>query len=202
MRRDPDRQPGPGRRHVDRTSRVAAGPTRPRPNVRPVPSRRPQTSVAPGRGSGGLARLDPDRSEAWATASCCRPSAGSPIARRRDHARAADAIASANGNLRNWKRLAVVSVATDPAFPDPRVTRRSRRPPPALRPKPTAPDPDPRASPTRPPRRTTRRSPIWRQKPMPTRPRPRANRGRTGRPSRSQERANVAPESSSTPARF
>jgi len=33
---------------------------------------------------------------------------------------------------RNWKRLQVVSVATDPAFPDPRVT-----PPPTPTPKPT-----------------------------------------------------------------
>lgn len=33
---------------------------------------------------------------------------------------------------RNWKRLQVVSVATDPAFPDPRVTR-----PPTPTPKPT-----------------------------------------------------------------
>ena len=33
---------------------------------------------------------------------------------------------------RNWKRLQIVSVATDPAFPDPRVTR-----PPTPTPKPT-----------------------------------------------------------------
>ncbi len=36
---------------------------------------------------------------------------------------------SDNGNLRNWKRLQVVSVATDPAFPDPRVTRPPTRVP-------------------------------------------------------------------------
>ena len=30
--------------------------------------------------------------------------------------------ASVHGELKNWKRLQVVSVATDPAFPDPRVT--------------------------------------------------------------------------------
>jgi len=54
---------------------------------------------------------------------------------------------------RNWKRLQIVSVATDPAFPDPRVTR-----PPTPTPKPTrsptpAPDlypapPAPAATPT------------------------------------------------------
>ena len=43
---------------------------------------------------------------------------------------------------RNWKRLQVVSVATDPAFPDPRVT-----PTPAPTPKPT-PKPTPSPSPT------------------------------------------------------
>ena len=36
---------------------------------------------------------------------------------------------------RNWKRLQVVSVATDPAFPDPRVTP---RPTPSPRPSPTS----------------------------------------------------------------
>lgn len=45
---------------------------------------------------------------------------------------------------RNWKRLQVVSVATDPAFPDPRVT-----PSPTPSPKPT---PSPTASPTAAPR--------------------------------------------------
>lgn len=43
------------------------------------------------------------------------------------------------GHARNWKREQVVSVATDPAFPDPRVT-----------PKPT-PTPRPTANPTLPP---------------------------------------------------
>ncbi len=43
---------------------------------------------------------------------------------------------------RNWKRLQVVSVATDPAFPDPRVT-----PPPTPTPKPS-PTPKPTAEPT------------------------------------------------------
>ena len=42
---------------------------------------------------------------------------------------------------RNWKRLQVVSVATDPAFPDPRVT-----PPPTPIPRP-APTPKPTAAP-------------------------------------------------------
>jgi hypothetical protein len=48
-------------------------------------------------------------------------------------------------DLRNWKRLQVVAVATDPGFPDPRVTR-----PPT--PRPTArpsPSPSPSATPTR-----------------------------------------------------
>ena len=43
---------------------------------------------------------------------------------------------------RNWKRLQVVSVATDPAFPDPRVT-----PPPTPSPKPTR-SPTPAPTPT------------------------------------------------------
>jgi len=49
-----------------------------------------------------------------------------------------------NANLeRNWKRLQVVSVATDPAFPDPRVTPT---------PIPRAPEqPTPRPTPTRSP---------------------------------------------------
>ena len=38
------------------------------------------------------------------------------------------------GPLRNWKRLQVVSVATDPAFPDPRVTPPPTPPPPPPRP--------------------------------------------------------------------
>jgi hypothetical protein len=50
-----------------------------------------------------------------------------------------EAESSDHGELRNWKRLEVISVATDPAFPDPRVTR-----PPA----PPAPSPPPhRATP-------------------------------------------------------
>ncbi len=46
------------------------------------------------------------------------------------------------GPLKNWKRLQVVSVATDPAFPDPRVTV-----PPRPTPRPT-PHPTPTAAPT------------------------------------------------------
>jgi hypothetical protein len=42
---------------------------------------------------------------------------------------------------RNWKRLQVISVATDPAFPDPRVS-----PPPSPTPKPS-PSPRPTATP-------------------------------------------------------
>ena len=48
--------------------------------------------------------------------------------------------------LRNWKRLQVVSVATDPAFPDPRVTP---RPTPSPTPSPSpSPKPSPSAKPT------------------------------------------------------
>jgi hypothetical protein len=43
---------------------------------------------------------------------------------------------------KNWKRLQVVSVATDPAFPDPRVT-----PPPTPTPRPAPPTPRPTPSP-------------------------------------------------------
>ena len=49
--------------------------------------------------------------------------------------------------LRNWKRLQVVAVATDPAFPDPRVTR-----PPT--PRPTS-KPSPSPTPTATPRTST-----------------------------------------------
>ena len=38
--------------------------------------------------------------------------------------------------LKNWKRLQVISVATDPAFPDPRVTRPPAPPAPAYTPPP------------------------------------------------------------------
>jgi hypothetical protein len=41
-----------------------------------------------------------------------------------------EADPSDRGELKNWKRLQVVSVATDPAFPDPRVTRPPAPPPP------------------------------------------------------------------------
>jgi hypothetical protein len=44
---------------------------------------------------------------------------------------------SAQAPIKNWKRQQVVSVATDPAFPDPRVTRPTPRPAtPAPTPKP------------------------------------------------------------------
>ena len=60
-----------------------------------------------------------------------------------------DATASGDTELlsKNWKRLQVVSVATDPAFPDPRVT-----PPPTPTPRPTpVPTPTPRPTPSPPP---------------------------------------------------
>lgn len=59
-----------------------------------------------------------------------------------------EAVDSAHGELKNWKRLQVVSVATDPAFPDPRVTRPPAPPPPVYTPppfKPETPRPQPAA---------------------------------------------------------
>jgi hypothetical protein len=55
---------------------------------------------------------------------------------------------------KNWKRLQVVSVATDPAFPDPRVT-----PPPTPSPRPT-PSPKPPPTPTAPPAYTSPPLPL------------------------------------------
>jgi hypothetical protein len=52
---------------------------------------------------------------------------------------------------RNWKRLQIVSVATDPAFPDPRVTR------------PPSPSPSPSPSPTIP---ATPRLPAYTSPPL------------------------------------
>jgi hypothetical protein len=46
--------------------------------------------------------------------------------------------------LKNWRRQQVVSVATDPAFPDPRVTRPPTPRPPTARPTPQ-PTPSPQA---------------------------------------------------------
>ena len=53
---------------------------------------------------------------------------------------------ASSGELKNWKRLQVVSVATDPAFPDPRVTRPPTPPPPPMTPRPT-PTPPPQQQP-------------------------------------------------------
>jgi hypothetical protein len=53
-----------------------------------------------------------------------------------------EADSGIHGELKNWKRLQVVSVATDPAFPDPRVTRPPTPPPPPMTPRPT-PSPTP-----------------------------------------------------------
>lgn len=53
------------------------------------------------------------------------------------------AESSDRGELKNWKRLQVVSVATDPAFPDPRVTRPPTPPPPVYTPPPYRPTPIP-----------------------------------------------------------
>jgi hypothetical protein len=55
-----------------------------------------------------------------------------------------EADPSAKGELKNWKRLQVVSVATDPAFPDPRVTRPpTPTPAPTPKPRPATPTPFP-----------------------------------------------------------
>jgi hypothetical protein len=64
-----------------------------------------------------------------------------------------DADTGSHGELKNWKRLQVVSVATDPGFPDPRVTRPPTPPPPPLtpRPTPTPAPPPPRGLYTSPP---------------------------------------------------
>ncbi len=62
------------------------------------------------------------------------------------------------GPLRNWKRDQVVSVATDPAFPDPRVTK---PPTPSPRPSPT-----PKPSPTPLPP-TTVPSSVYTSPPLP-----------------------------------
>jgi len=53
-----------------------------------------------------------------------------------------EAESSDHGELRNWKRLEVISVATDPAFPDPRVTRPPPPPPPSARPRRATPIPE------------------------------------------------------------
>ena len=59
-----------------------------------------------------------------------------------------DPGSSDRGELKNWKRLQVVSVATDPAFPDPRVTRPPTPPPPPRTPTPRpTPSPPPTAAP-------------------------------------------------------
>ena len=72
-----------------------------------------------------------------------------------------DAAASEDPSLsRNWKRLQVVSVATDPAFPDPRVTlppTPSPRPVPSARP---TPKPTPVPLPTLPPLYTSPPLPL------------------------------------------
>jgi hypothetical protein len=54
-----------------------------------------------------------------------------------------EAESSDHGELRNWKRLEVISVATDPAFPDPRVTRPPAPPPPSAPPHRATPIPEP-----------------------------------------------------------
>ena len=64
------------------------------------------------------------------------------------------------GPLRNWRRDQVVSVATDPAFPDPRVTR-----PPTPTPRPQTPTPRPQTPTPLPP--TELPSSIYTSPPLP-----------------------------------
>ena len=63
---------------------------------------------------------------------------------------------------RNWKREQVVSVATDPAFPDPRVTP---KPTPTPTPIPDPTTPPPTAEPT--PRRAFKPAPAYTSPPLP-----------------------------------
>lgn len=112
--------------------------------------------------------------------------------------------ASDNGNLRNWKRLQVVSVATDPGFPDPRVTRPPTPTPPPFvaappRPRPT-PIPEVANTPTPPPAPST----SYTSPPLPL---PIATHApgetETEPPTLSpQERSNVAPSVNATPPHF
>jgi hypothetical protein len=108
---------------------------------------------------------------------------------------------SANAALRNWKRLQVVSVATDPAFPDPRVTRPPTPTPPPFvatpRPRPT-PIPEVAKTPTPPPASTYTSPPLL--IPLATHA---PGEIETEPPTLSpQERSNVAPSVSATPPHF
>ncbi len=105
---------------------------------------------------------------------------------------------TAEAALRNWKRLQVVSVATDPGFPDPRVTR-----PPTPTPAPQAaapprprvtPIPEPVDTPTPPPASTYTSPPL----PLPLATHE-PGETETEPPTLSpQERANVAPSVNAT----
>jgi hypothetical protein len=111
---------------------------------------------------------------------------------------------SAANSLRNWKRLQVVSVATDPAFPDPRVTR-----PPTPTPAPAAPaaPPRPRVTPIPEPVGTLTPPPANSTYTSPPLPMPIATHApgetETEPPTLSpQERSNVAPSVNATPPHF
>ncbi len=82
----------------------------------------------------------------WATTSSARPpSAAPPSWRRRWPRPSAD---TSGPDEANWRHNQIVSVATDPAFPHPRVTPEPPPPPPTPPPyKPTA-EPTPEPSPT------------------------------------------------------
>lgn len=100
------------------------------------------------------------------------------------------------GALRNWKRLQVVSVATDPAFPDPRVTRPpTPTPPPPPPPRPVV-TPMPVPTVTLVPRGEYTSPPL----PVPIVSHPPEPEG-SGAPTLSpEERANVAPSVNATGA--
>lgn len=108
-----------------------------------------------------------------------------------------EADPSARGELKNWKRLQVVSVATDPAFPDPRVTRPPPPPPPPETP---TPRPRPTARPTPIPVQQPRPQSIYTSPPLPiplVSHEPGASE--TEPPTLSpEERANVAPSVNAT----
>jgi hypothetical protein len=104
--------------------------------------------------------------------------------------RVPEAAASDTGELRNWKRLQVISVATDPAFPDPRVTRPPAPPPPSAPPR--------RATPI--PESTLPPAPIYTSPPLPLplvshEPSDTATEPPTLSP---EERQNVVPSSGAT----
>ena len=88
--------------------------------------------------------------------------------------------AEPSGPVRNWKRAQVITAATDPGFPDPRVTppptpeptpRPTRRPTPEPTPTPLPPTPVPTVAPSpEPPSATPASTPAFSPTPDTTRP--------------------------------